>query len=164
VQERQWDLSLSHPSAEVVRALDQPKPGADRMSISIVLSSAQNEARFRLGVMEHRQNMSLRLLLLNSSKPLSVRDLKVTTTLAGIPRPLVTNDSPQVRLAYRLFPFAFCAFFIVFAWISLREMRERSLTRNFGAIIRYALGVIFGCAMGGYYASHGAAWLISRFL
>jgi hypothetical protein len=135
-QERQWELALSHPDAELVRMLDKPALSSDRTPVSIVPSSAPNEARIRFGALEHRQFARFHLLLLNAKKE-PRHNLRVTTTLSGIPKPLQTYRSPSDRLANRLQWFVLTAFLIAVGWPLLKELRQNRQTRNPKAVLKY---------------------------
>ena len=136
-QDRQWDLVLSHPRAEIVRVIDTPISSSNRNQVSIVPSSAPNEARVRMGALAHGHYASFHLLFLNANAPLT-DELKVATTLEGIPRPLSTTQSPQDRLTGRLAPFAMSAVLIVVGTAAIKEMQQLHLLRSPVAILKYA--------------------------
>jgi hypothetical protein len=162
-QERPWELVLTHPNAQIMRIIDTPTVSSDRVPVSIVQSSAPNEARVRIGVLEHRQTVSFRLLLLNSAKRLH-GGLKAATTLAGVPAPLRTHRSPQERLGDRLAPFAFSAFVIIVGWAALKEMRQLGILKRPVAVLKYAALTLGGSAMVAAFTAQFLGWALWRFL
>jgi hypothetical protein len=163
LQDRQWDLVLSHPAAEIVRVIDAPVASGARLNVSVAQSAAANEARVRMGALERRQTVEFRLLLLNASRPLR-GGLRVSTTLEGIPGPLLTHRSPQERLSDRLVPFAFTSFVVLLGWAGVKELRQRGELRKPLALLKYAGMVAFSAVFASALVTQFLGWALWRFL
>jgi hypothetical protein len=149
--------------AEIVRVIDAPTGSSDRNLVSIVPSSASNEARVRMGALAHGQYASFHLLLLNANQPRQ-GDLGVATTLPGIPGPFKTSQSPQERLSNRVAPFAIVAFLVVMGWAAVKEMRQLHLLKSPKALLKYSGLILVASIMFAGFVSPVLAWMLWRFL
>jgi hypothetical protein len=100
-QTEHWTLQITGPKESALVLLDASSIGNTRTVLSPLDSPAKNAIALRIGLMDSRAAIQLRLLVLNTNGRVE-QVLDPVSTLKGLPKPLLTTQSSDRRIAVKL--------------------------------------------------------------
>jgi len=137
-QEERWTLRITGPTEATLLLVGKPGevgkpvPSSERLVVSPADSPATNIVAVQIGSLEPRDFFNVRLIVVNASHP-STPSLDVSTSLAGLPEPILTHESPEIRATDKVWPWLFA---VLYGLLMYEAIRTRHIAVAAPEIVR----------------------------
>ena len=111
-QEQPWILRIAGPPEAKLVLVGEPHRSSRRLVVSPEDSAAANTVAVRVGSLEPREFFDVRFIVANASD-VSNPSFQVSTSLRGLPDPILTHSSPAERAAQKLAPWFWALCFAI---------------------------------------------------
>ncbi len=102
-QEQRWIFHVTGPREAMLRLIGEPHGSSKRLVLSQANSPAANAVDVQIGSLEPREFFDIHFIVANASDPYP--RLSASTTLQGLPEPIVTDSSPAESAGAKLAPY-----------------------------------------------------------
>jgi hypothetical protein len=110
-QEELWTFLITGPKDATLVLIGKPVPSSERLVVSPAENPASNTVAVRVGSLEPHEFFNVRLIVVNASDA-STPSFDPSTSLAGLPKPILAHDSPEARATLRVAPWLLTVFFL----------------------------------------------------
>ncbi len=121
-QEERWTFRIMGPSEATLMLVGEPQRSSKRLVVSPAENPAGNIVAVQVGSLEPREFFDVRLIVVNASDA-STPSLHVSTSLAGLPEPILTDASPEERAGSKLDPWLWA---VLFAALMCEAIADRN--------------------------------------
>jgi hypothetical protein len=114
-QDKQWTFQITGPREAILSIIGEPLPSSKRLVVKVEQRSGMDRIAVQVGLFEPREFFDIRFIVANASDASRYpSSLKVSTTLVGLPEPLLTNVPPEERAFSILLPWLFGVLYVGF--------------------------------------------------
>jgi hypothetical protein len=102
-QEQRWIFHVTGPREAMLMLIGDPRGISKRLVLSQSNNAAANAVDVQVGSLEPREFFDIHFIVANASDPYP--RLSASTTLQGLPEPIVTDSSPAESAGAKLTPY-----------------------------------------------------------
>ena len=158
-QQEPWVLQITGPPEATLKMLG-PSANSKRLVLSGSDGPIPNVVTASVGSLEPREFFDLRFIVVNATHP-TYPLLKVSTSLHGLPPPVLTYESPAARGAHRLLLWLWAALFLAMMYEAIRDRHRPEKAPKLFENVKSLKTRLIGQAAVALFISLFGAWILS---